>query len=302
MNISRKNTRKNQIGAFDSRQVMLRADYEIAHKLDTLLNDVELHHHDFYEIVFLLSGDVDYSVESHRYHMRPGDLLLIGPQELHQVSIRSGGAPYERYVLWVSRQMLHRLSTAQTDLCSCFLQTRQGRFNLLHLQRTDIDAIHSMMDVICREQTLRETEYGADRMADAMMTGILVLLNRAAMDRFEETEQDCNTLVSGIVDYLNLHYSEPLSLDQLAEQFFVSKYHLSHAFSQQVGTSVYRYLQKKRLQIARQLLAQGLRSSQVFLTCGFRDYAGFYRAFKAEYGISPRDYAVTVRNAAEAEP
>ena len=92
---------------------------------------------------------------------------------------------------------------------------------------------------------------------------------------------------------------EPLSLEQLAEQVYVSKYHLSHEFNRLVGTSVYRYIQKKRLLIARQLLAQGKRPSEVYNACGFGDYAGFYRAFRNEYGVSPREYAYSVRSDAD---
>ena len=70
---------------FDPRQKMLRPDFEVAHKWDTDLKDVELHHHDFFEVNFLISGDVTYVIESRVYHVRPGDMLIISPNEVHQV-------------------------------------------------------------------------------------------------------------------------------------------------------------------------------------------------------------------------
>ena len=60
-------------------------------------------------------------------------------------------------------------------------------------------------------------------------------------------------------------------------------------------TCIYRYIQKKRLLIARQLLARGRRPNEVYSACGFSDYAGFYRAFRNEYGISPREYIRSVQ-------
>ena len=97
-------------------------------------------------------------------------------------------------------------------------------------------------------------------------------------------------LVSRVLAYISEHYSEKITLQNLADRFYVSKYHLSHEFSAKVGTSVYRYIILKRLLSAREQIADGVPPSEVYQTCGFQDYANFYRAFKTEYGISPKEF------------
>ena len=97
-------------------------------------------------------------------------------------------------------------------------------------------------------------------------------------------------VVDAVLHYINEHYSESLTLDQLAEQFFISKYHLLRKFDAQVGTTVHRYILQKRLMNAKQLLAGGVPPNEVCQYCGFGDYANFYRAFKAEYNQTPRQY------------
>ena len=99
-------------------------------------------------------------------------------------------------------------------------------------------------------------------------------------------------VVDQVVEYINEHYNEPLTLDDLSERFFISKYHLLRKFDRQVGTTVHRYILQKRLLIAKQLLGSGLAPSEVCQHCGFGDYANFYRAFRAEYHITPRQYAL----------
>ena len=89
--------------------------------------------------------------------------------------------------------------------------------------------------------------------------------------------------------------AESLTLDQLAEQFFISKYHLLRKFDAQVGTTVHRYILQKRLLNAKQLLAGGVPPNEVCQYCGFGDYANFYRAFRAEYNQTPRQYIQSAR-------
>lgn len=117
----------------------------------------------------------------------------------------------------------------------------------------------------------------------------MVRLNRLARHtgQTEESRQQ-SALVQQVLSYIGEHLSQSLSLEALADRFFVSKYYLSHTFSAEVGVSLYRYIMLRRLLLARQLLSQGIPAGQVSVSCGFTDYTSFYRAFKSEYGISPR--------------
>ena len=101
---------------------MIRRDFEIYRY--RYMDEVELHHHDFYEIYMLLRGSVSYTVENRIFHMRAGDLMLISPLELHQARVDSNDEPYERIVLWVDRGYLESLSSPHTSLtipicCAC---------------------------------------------------------------------------------------------------------------------------------------------------------------------------------------
>lgn len=279
---------------YNPKQQMQRPDFELQYKRDSYLKDVGLHHHDFYELYYLVSGDVTYTIESRLYKVLPGDVLLISPRELHQVHIQAEHAAYERYVLWINPQLIGRLSAGRTDLSQALDPTRPGYGNQLRLQKPDQEKIRSLMEQLYLES--RETVFGSELLIESLMIQLLVTVNRLALREdchFEDVSRSSRA-VSQVVEYINLHYSEDLSLDLLAEKFFISKYHLSHEFQRQVGTSVCRYIQKKRLQIARHLLSQGNKPNSVYSICGFGDYTGFYRAFRAEYGTSPREFSASV--------
>ena len=276
---------------FDPRQEMRGRDFELQHKRDFNLKDVELHHHDFYEIYFLMTGDVTYLIDGKIVHVMPGDLLLIAPPQLHQVCIQPEMSAYERYVLWVDPAVLRRLSTGQSDLSLGLADFGHH----LRLKSHDRSRVQSLLETLHQEALAQD--YGADLLRQSLLTQLLVIVNRLATQEGSRMEEEGTThqAVEQVMGYVNLHYSEPLTLDMLAERFYVSKYHLSREFQRQMGTSIYHYIQKKRLLIAQQLMDQGKRPNQVYCQCGFNDYTCFYRAFKSEYGISPREYALTAR-------
>lgn len=280
---------------FDPRQEMKRKDFELQHKQDFNLSDVELHHHDFFEIYFLIAGDVTYFIDSKIVHVMPGDLLLISPRELHQVCIRPEMSAYERYVLWVDPEVIRSLSSPESDLLRGLDSASPCFGNQLRLTPEDRTRVQGLLEMLDREAD--SLDYGADLLRESLLTQLLVTINRLSSRQGSWMDEDSHTnrAVAQVIRYVNLHYSEPLSLDMLAERFYVSKYHLSHEFNRQMGTSVYHYIQKKRLLIARQLLAQGQKPNDVYGSCGFSDYTGFYRAFKSEYGVSPREFAVSAR-------
>lgn len=280
--------------SFDPRQVMRRDSFEIFHYKDPRPGVVEVHHHDFYEVYFLLNGDVSYWVEGRVIRMRPGDLLFINPMELHRPMTDESQPACERFVLWVNREFLEKLSTEQVDLAGCFDTSLPNHSHRIHPGSADRAVLTARMGELVRE--CYGKDFGSDISAQGIFLQLMVQLNRLARGADDQQEgEQLSPLVQKTMRYISEHLSAELSLDTLAGELFVSKYHLSHAFSREVGVSVYRYILMRRLMMARQLLTDGEPAGQVCRSCGFADYTSFYRAFKSEYGISPREF--TAENA-----
>ena len=284
---------------YSDRRQMRGSTYEIFHYREQRGREVEVHHHDFFEVYLLLDGEVEYWVDGEICRLEAGDLLLIHPQQLHR-PLPSGAEVYERIVLWIEREYLAMLSDADIDLCRCFDTTVPGHRMHIRASDTQKHAIAARLGELVRESY--SDSVGATLLANGIFLQFMVELNRLAYqlanaegsaggaegDSIRVTEN--SALISHVLDYIGAHCHEELSLDSIADYFFVSKYHLSHAFSREVGISVYRYITIRRLMLARQLLTRGIPAGEVCYHSGFHDYAGFYRAFKAEYGISPRAF------------
>ena len=197
-------------------------------------------------------------------------------------------------MLWIARPYLENLSTPRTSLTRCFDTTVPGHTNLLRLPGATGAPLRTTVDRLCALKASKD--YGNDLLAQSALVELMVGLNRAAAERGDARPTGTSDqVVDAVLHYINEHYSEALTLDQLAEKFFISKYHLLRKFDAQVGTTVHRYILQKRLLNAKQLLAGGVPPNEVCQYCGFGDYANFYRAFRAEYNQTPRQYIQSTR-------
>ena len=277
-----------QVQGFDPRQVMQSDTFEVFHYREPRKGGVEVHHHDFFEVYYLLDGQVEYWVDGRIIRMEPGDLLLINPQELHRPMVGSDRDRYERIVLWINKDYLEALAGGNNKLSRCFDQSLPNRICPADAERPILKA---RMHELVREYYSRD--FGSRICAQGLFLQLMVQLNRLAFKTEDPdgASQQLSPLVQQTMSYIRENISTPLSLEEIAGHLYVSKYHLSHAFSREVGVSLYRYIMLRRLLLARQLLLAGQGAGQVSISCGFSDYASFYRAFKAEYGVSPRAYA-----------
>lgn len=285
-----------KVQPFSQRQHMQTNTFEIFRYRDPSSQEVPLHHHDFYEIYFFISGKVQYNIEGHSYLLTPGDILLIRPLELHQplFPARSGG--YERIVLWLNQDFLHQFGLADEPLSACF-NGEPGRANLLRPDENVRQLLLFYLDQLLQESA--SSEYGSKVSCLSHLALILSQLCRMSTQEPQEPEpREISNVIYQIWSYINDHYTEDLSLDYLANRFFISKYHLSREFARISGTSVHRFLVQKRLILAKQMMMEGTSSSEVYQHCGFGDYSTFYRAFKAEFQMSPREFSAELKQSA----
>jgi len=285
---------------FSSRQTMKNTTYEVFRYKDDYPKEVTLHHHDFYEIYFFLSGNVQYNIESRSYLLTPGDVLLISPMELHQPMFGSEHRTYERIVLWINKRFLEGLSLPGRSFTECFNTAFPSHTNLLRPEGVARQYLTFLLEQLLAEKN-SEDPY-SEMAALSYLAQVMISLNRLSLVyRQEQSIPAPDSTVYSVLGYINDHYSENLTLDLLANKFFISKYHLSREFQRLVGTSVHRYIIQKRLVMAKQMLSEGKPSSEVYQHCGFGDYSNFYRAFKAEYQISPKDFVLRLKDSAYRE-
>lgn len=242
------------------------------------------HFHSTYEIYYFVSGDACYFVEGTEYRLTPHSLLLLAPNVLHGVRVRSD-SDYVRYCLYFSPSEI--LSERRSFLLSSFpnhlKHSRQAVF-YENLQEFDFESSFrrlEQLDVLPKEQQLLYypvyLEYFLTR---------IHLMCQIRCPSSTGTRNVSSTIMD-IISYLNSNLTQPHTLDELSRRFFISKYYLNRAFKKATGTTVIDYLIHKRIFLAKQYLINGESASETAIKVGFSDYSSFYRAYTRIMGTSP---------------
>ena len=247
-------------------------------------NMSRLHFHDHFELLLPLTSPGNIFVNDQVYPLRRGTLYLIGENTLHRTMATGAHA---RYVLHISRKSLMQLSTVQTD----FTQLTHDSFRRANLNGMQMTEIIELFQAL--ERNKNDGSFGSDI---HQMVALLNLLIRVAPTLNAATAGEAIhnkdfLRVAPILDYIRDNLSEPLSLDQIASQFFISKHYLCRVFKAATGFTVMEYIIYSRVLRARQLLQEGTSVQQAGELSGFSDNSHFIRTFGHLTGVTPGRYA-----------
>ena len=259
----------------------LKEDFRLFHINDQTKKDFSYHYHDFHKIIVFISGKVTYHIEGKAYHLKPRDILLVSQGAIHKPEI-DPSVPYERYIFWI------RDDLSCQELNTCFQKANDRSFNLVRADSALQERLKDLLPEI--EQTLQNKHFGDTVLRNALFTQFMIYINRIFLRTSsspDEKTYSSDTQVEQLLKYINRNLSENLSIDQLANRFFFSKYHMMRKFKNETGYTIHNYITSKRLLMARSLISQGMPVMKAAQASGFHDYTTFVRAYKKQFGKAP---------------
>ncbi len=248
---------------------------------------VNLHSHNFYEIVYVLSNSgTQYLIGTNRYLLQHGDIILVPPGIGHKPLFPSELAePYKRIVLWISTDFMDGLRYIHSDYTPKFK-------NNVYLLRTAGTAWESIGKYF--QAGLKEAQEKKQGWQFALCGNTLQLLTACSRALTEPDVQHQKTekpeLLDNVVSYIESHLQEKITLSDTAARFFVSESTIGQTFQKKMHVSFYHYVTQRRLISAKSMILEESNLEILSEKVGFTDYSTFYRAFKKEFGISPREY------------
>ena len=232
----------------------------------------------------LRSGSGGYMVEGQRYSLEAGDIVLIGSQCVHRPEF-DGGGPCERIIIYIAPEFLRRQSGGGCDLNTVFSGAGGHVLRPGEKQRRQLFGLAARL-----ERELSEEGYGHVILGNVLLLQLLVEIGRSqrsASAALPSPVQPGNSRVQDILRYIDANLADDITIDQLSEQFYISKYHMMRLFRRETGQSIHSYLSDRRLLHARGLIAAGLSATESCFRSGFRSYSSFTRAYARRFGTTP---------------
>ncbi|MDO5410028.1 MAG: AraC family transcriptional regulator [Lachnospiraceae bacterium] len=295
----------------------LHSDFRMFYLIDHEKKEFELHYHDFHKILIFLNGNVSYTVEGKYFDLQPDDVVLVSAGEIHRPVIHST-IPYERIVIYLSPDFFRTFQNSEYDLFYCFEQAARNHSSLIRtrsvpsasgalpapavspasavsptlpvsvaLPKANAEAFSNLNKELIK--ACHSQEFAASLYRRIKFMEYLILLNRSLLchSSLLVHASDFNHTVLNIIEYINEFITEDLDIEQIAEHFFLTRFHIMHLFKAETGITIGRYITEKRLFIARQLIQNGSSVTDACYQSGFRNYSAFYRAFKNKYQAPP---------------
>lgn len=265
--------------------------YEARHITNNEFPVVSAHTHNFYEIYMYLGGSIRLFVEDTLFDVKTGDIIIIPPYTIHQLfQADPNTLPYIRMYMYISEPCLKSFQFNEHNPLHTFkLATKHKRYHFHIDDEKEYESIKYCMR--CVYDSKKSEYYGKEMLNRSYILHIITLLCKNIVEALEpQGIVHNNPMVENVLSHINCNYTEEITLDMLADHFYINKSTLSKEFKDYTGQTIHNYLIMKRINMAKQEMADGVSPSQVYLTTGFRDYSTFYRTFQKLESMSPKEF------------
>ncbi|NMA83946.1 MAG: AraC family transcriptional regulator [Epulopiscium sp.] len=262
--------------------------FSVTHRKALSHNMPYNHFHSSYELFYLISGERCFFIKDRTIRIKEGDLVIIQPNILHKTT-NSDLPKHERIIINFQDDFLMPLHVSDFDR---FHPLFKSEYSIIRFSLHNRIYVEEIFNRIIQE--LQEKNTGYEVYSQTLILQLLIFCCRyLEQNNVEPLEypSPIHERISEIVRYINNHYTERLTLEGVADQFYISPYYLSRAFKEATGFTFIEYVNSVRIKEAKKLLEQSnLKVKKIAGEVGFGSITHFGRVFKEVTGHTPLYY------------
>lgn len=247
------------------------------------------HFHDSFELDFFKKADIQLFCRDRTYQISDGDMLFISEFDPHKI-IYKPEKEYVRFVINFKKSFLEDTLKALeiNSILENLAELKNSRTRLSLKKSAEVQAAFQN---IYRQSTKHYDPYTQAKIK-LQLAQLLIFFSECMRNSYMEHESNVqDVIVKKIINYIDTNYMKTITLDFLEQEFFISKYYISHVFKQVTGFTIIEYLQSRRIIEVQKKLINTTRSAEVIATeCGFKNIQHFYKTFKEITKVTPKKY------------
>ena len=254
------------------------------------------HFHSFYELCILLSPRATHFLEGKPYELQQFDILGIPPNVLHLTRYPEGEGSRRLIVRFSLPRKVDGLGDEYAQLLSVFHQ-QVPIFRFAPEMRSRV--YRKLNDIFLLAE---KTDPMRDLIIHVKFVEFLTLLflHREENEYADDAARSPTARkMYDVASHIHAHCAEPLTLESLAQQFYISTCYLSHQFKAVTGFTLTDYVQLARVRsVQSALINTDLPITEAALMSGFTSFSQFNRVFRKHVGLAPSEYRKQHRPAA----
>lgn len=255
-----------------------------------------LHAHDYYEIYVHLEGGHHYCVDDQVYELKPNQLLLIPPLHMHGLVCERDLVDYERCYLYLSPEMIHKCDLDRINLSEFLDSSIKKRCTLSDLSLSEATVCKENMQSIEKfsiENINKEKKIHFE-IYSKIFEILQIVCDHIKISSANDVYIPGDNPTVEILHYINEHFTENISIEDISHKFNMSESSISHKFKKYANKSIYEYILYKRIIMAKELMYSDLSLTEIAFKCGFYDYSNFLRVFIKQTNKTPKEYRTQV--------
>ena len=231
-------------------------------------------HKEFYELIYFAGADVELSLNGSTYFPAKHSVAIIAPGTQRVINV-SKDKQLKTFLISFDKSMAPEGFNLQEKSNKIYSFSYNAAINLMFLTIQAVEKKNLESDAFLNYVSL-------------LLKLILLEIENSLNDKIVK-KTPTNKVLSQCVDYINANITDEITLETLANKFFISKSYLSHAFKNCFNTGVKQYVNKQKMLYAQKLIKSGTTPVKASKICSFDNYSTFYRLYKGHFGVSPEN-------------
>ncbi len=238
-------------------------------------NDFYFHTHDICELIFLKSGNVSGIIGDKTYKLDKNSLIIFRANIPHRIRIDEN-SDYERIDILFD----------ENALANGIFSKIPNDVDLLSLSANDnITNLFKKLEYYCKNFEASDLNCLITNIVEEILFNLYLVRN----DDFDYHSDTTHPAISKAIEFINAHYTEPITIDEICKEIYMTKGHLHYLFTENLKITPKKMINMKRLSKAQKLISMGEKPSEIYTSCGFRDYGTFFRNYTAYFGYAPSE-------------